>query len=100
MFGRDGIVMRMSNVAASLASNENISSSVWSRKSVSVRILRTTGNVKSFVSTRYAPALPDSKADMKAIESSSQSAGTRERSAKAMIFDANSSDCAYVLVVG
>ena len=61
-------------IAASLAPNENISSSsVWSKKSVCVRILRTTGNVTSFVSTRYAPALPDSKAGMNKIESNSQS---------------------------
>ena len=37
---------------------------------------------------------------MNKIESSSQSAGVRERLAEAMIVDANESDCAYVLVVG
>ena len=79
-------------IADSLALNENISSSMWSRMSVSVRILRTTGDLTSFISTRYAPALPDSKADMNKMESSSQSAGTCERLAEAMIFDASLND--------
>ena len=70
---------------------------MWSRTPISVRILRTTGDLTSFISTRYAPALPDSKADMNKTESSSQSADTCERLAGAMIFDANSSDCACVV---
>ena len=41
----------------------------------------------------------DSKADTNNIKSSSQSDGTCERLAEAMIFDANLSDCAYVLLM-
>lgn len=81
MFGWGGIVTRTcisQYIAGSLALNKNISSLVWSRKSISVRILRTTGDldVTSSVSTRYAPALLDSNADMNRIEPSSQRAGT------------------------
>lgn len=45
----------------SLNENENISSFVSSRKSDSVRILRTSIDVSSFVLTRYAPSLPNSE---------------------------------------
>lgn len=63
-----------------LALNENISisSSVWSRKYVSVRILRTTGVVWYSVSTRYASALPGSKADKNRLGSSAQTAAAWE----------------------
>ena len=59
---------------------------------LTIYLLRTTGDLTSFISTRYAPALPDSNADMNKMESSSQSAGTCVRLAEAMIYDANLND--------
>ena len=57
------------------------------------------GRLDVFYLDEVCSCTTDSKADMNKIESSSQSDGTCERLAEAMTFDANSSDCAYVLLM-